>query len=363
MFERFGSMPMTRGWIEEGGEVPESAKANLWLSIGRWKNKEYGLKKKLLITANPKKGWMKRDFVDMAKQGLLPGSRKYIQAFATDNSYLTQDYIESLRSEKDAVRRQRLWEGNWDYEENADALISYDALTDTFSNTIVKDGQKYLIADVARHGKDTTVLSYFDGLELYNVEQFQRQSTDVTEQTIKDKAAAERIPFSNIMIDEDGIGGGVVDHLFGVRGFVANSSPIPTASEIREKVSKVQHSFVPKANFKNLKSQCGWKLAELINERRIAFKVPDMRDTVIEELTALLRNKDPDSDGKMQLRPKDKVKQEIGRSPDVGDTLIMRMWFELRKEAIPESQNPAMVQKQAEVFIRNRERQQLNSSR
>src|SRR3990167_10059492 len=51
MFERFGSMQMTRGWIVEGGEVAEAAKANLWLSVGRWKNSDYGLKKKLLITA------------------------------------------------------------------------------------------------------------------------------------------------------------------------------------------------------------------------------------------------------------------------------------------------------------------------
>ncbi len=38
MFERMGSMQMTRGWIEEAGEIVEAAKSNLWLSIGRWKN-------------------------------------------------------------------------------------------------------------------------------------------------------------------------------------------------------------------------------------------------------------------------------------------------------------------------------------
>src|SRR5689334_7274601 len=38
MFERFGSMQMTRGWIEEAGEVEEAAKSNLWLATGRWKN-------------------------------------------------------------------------------------------------------------------------------------------------------------------------------------------------------------------------------------------------------------------------------------------------------------------------------------
>ena len=48
-FERFGSMQMTRGMIEEGGEVPEAAKENLWLSIGRWKNDVFKLKKKLFL--------------------------------------------------------------------------------------------------------------------------------------------------------------------------------------------------------------------------------------------------------------------------------------------------------------------------
>jgi phage terminase large subunit len=87
LYERFGSMQMTRGWIEEAGEIAEAAKANLWLSIGRWKNEKYGLKKKLLLTANPKKGWMKREFVDPFKVGILAVSRKFVSSLATDNTY------------------------------------------------------------------------------------------------------------------------------------------------------------------------------------------------------------------------------------------------------------------------------------
>lgn len=364
LFERFGSMQMTRGWIEEAGEVPEAAKANLWLSIGRWKNDQYKLKKKMLITANPKKGWMKRDFVDPFKQKLLPKSRVYIQAFATDNSYLPKDYLNTLKNEKDKVRRERLWEGNWDYEEDLDSLVVFDALTDSFSNTITKDGERYMLVDVARKGKDKTVISFWDGLELYRIEKFEKQSTEKTEQTIKDFAASERIPYSNIMIDEDGIGGGVVDHLFGVKGFVANSSPLPTATEIRSRVSKVQHDYVPKANFKNLKAQCGWKLAEIINEHKIAFRVPEYREEIIEELSALLRNARPDDDGKLQLKPKDKVKEELGRSPDVGDTIIFRIWFELQKIASTDSPEKEIVLgQQRERFDRNRKRLAQNSNK
>lgn len=355
LYERFGSMQMTRGWIEEAGEIPEAAKSNLWLSIGRWKNDVYKLKKKLLITANPKKGWMKREFVDPAKENKLPDTHRYIQAFANDNKYLPDDYVKTLSEEKDIVRRQRLFEGNWDYDEDKNSLVSFDALTDTFSNVIIKDSQKYLTVDVARKGNDTTVLSFWDGLELYKVEKYSKQDTATTAQTIKDLAVSEKIPYSHIVIDEDGIGGGVVDHMFGVKGFVANSTAIPTAAEIRSKFKKLDNDFTPKINFRNLKSQCGFKLAELINEHKIAFKVPDLRDDIIEELTALLRQKDADSEGKLQIVPKDEVKIAIGRSPDIGDTLIFRMLFELHNTvATAVQQEGVVLTKQNNNFEANR---------
>lgn len=365
LFERFGSMQMTRGMLEEAGEVAEAAKANLWLSIGRWKNKEYNLKKKLLITANPKMGWMKRDFVEPYKLGQLEEDKQYIQAFATDNVYLPEDYIKSLRDEKDKVRRQRLFEGNWDYDEDQDSLVSFDALSDAFSNTITKDNQKYLIVDVARFGEDTTVYSFWDGLELYKVERQSKQSTEETKQKVKDYASQERIAYSNIMVDEDGIGGAVVDGLVGVRGFIANSTPLPTRNEVRMRVSHVDNFLVPKRNFRNLKSQCAFKIAELINEHKLAFKTPDYREQIIEELSALLRQKDFDKDGKLQIKPKDEVKQDLGRSPDIGDTIIYRAWFELKKEANDE--DPVVLGKISEAlqnqFIRNTNRSINNSNK
>lgn len=364
LFERFGSMQMTRGWIEEGGEIAETAKSNLWLSIGRWKNQEYGLKKKLLITANPKKGWMKRDFIDPYKQRCLPKSRKFISALVIDNPYLSQDYVDTLRNEKDVVRRQRLFEGNWDYDEDQDSLISFDALTDAFTNTIIKDGNKYMIIDVARLGQDSTVFSFWEGLQLYKIERFEKQGTEVTTQKAKDYASAEKIPYSHILIDEDGIGGAVVDHMFGVRGFIANSNPLPTANEIRARQHKVEHHLIPRRNFSNIKAQCAFKLAELINEHKIVFSVPEYRDVIIEELTALLRQKDVGNDKKLQIKPKEEVKVDLGKSPDIGDTIIYRAWFELQKETIPSSEERVIVRQQMKNnFARNRNNRFANSTK
>lgn len=365
LFERFGSMQMTRGMIEEGGEIQEAAKENLWLSIGRWKNDVYKLKKKLIITANPKKGWMKMQFVDPFFAGTLAITRRFIQAFAHDNKHLPEGYEQTLSNIKDPVARARLYKGDWDYDESKDSLVTFDALTDAFSNNIVKDGNKYLIVDVARKGKDSTTFSFWDGLELYRVEKFQKQTTLKTEQQVKDYAAVEVIPFSHILVDEDGIGGGVVDHLFGVKGFTANSTPTPTAQAIRAREAKINNSLVPKTVYANLKAQCAWKAAELINEHKMAFKVPEYREELISDLSALLRQKDVDGDGKKQLVPKDEVKAQLGHSPDLGDTIIYRAYFELEKIMTKEEdpRKAVTTSKQQEQFELRRSNRAMRSTK
>lgn len=335
LYERFGSMQMTRGWIEEGGQIKEAAKRNLALSIGRWKNDVYGLKKKLLITCNPKKGWLKRDYVEPFFAGTLPSFRKFIQAFATDNKHGNSDYIKSLSEEKDPVTRQRLWEGNWNYDDDIGALMRFDNIRDIFTNTITKDGQKYLTVDVARYGRDKTVLNVWEGLESIRREYYQEQGTDKTVQLIRDIAATERIPFSNILVDEDGIGGGVVDQLSGIKGFTANSTPLPTKTMIRRQMlplaALTKDGQRQVANFQNLKAQCAFKLAELVETHRIAAKPAGDQDEIMEDLSQV-KQKDFDKDGKLKIVGKDEQREALGRSPDAGDTFIMRMYFELLKD-------------------------------
>ncbi len=363
LFERFGSMQMTRGWIEEGGEVAEKAKSNLWLSVGRWKNEKYGLKKKLLITANPKKGWMKRDYVEPFREGVLPEKKKYIQAFATENVYLSDDYRDTLKNEKNKVARQRLWEGSWDYDEEQNSLTTYEALSDSFSNTIVKGNNKYMTVDVARMGKDTTVFGFWEGLELYKIEVRKKQGTDETIAQAKDFAAIQRVPYSHIIIDADGIGGTVVDHMVGTRSFVAESSPIGTKEQIRLRHARVEHSLIPRTKYASLKTQCGYKIAELFNEHKISIKVEEYRDKIIEELTELLREKNVDLDGKRRLMPKENVKEALGRSPDIGDIIIYRAWFELMKEVNDEDPNDNTSEEQKDQFLMNQSNQVLNNTR
>ena len=118
---------------------------------------------------------------------------------------------------------------------------------------------------------------------------------------------------SNIVVDEDGVGGGVKDYLKCI-GFVNNSKPIK------------------KDNFANLKSQCYYKLAEMINSNELYVNCdPKQERLLTEELEMVRLAKELDA-SKISLLSKDEIKKKIGRSPDYSDALMMRMLFEVKPQ-------------------------------
>lgn len=66
--------------------------------------------------------------------------------------------------------------------------------------------------------------------------------------------------------------------------------------------------------------------------RWLAAKPAGDQDEIAEDF-AQIRQKDIEMDGKLKLVGKDEVREALGRSPDVGDTFLMRMYFELLRDA------------------------------
>lgn len=93
-----------------------------------------------------------------------------------------------------------------------------------------------------------------------------------------------------------------------------------------------------KPNFLNLKTQCYFKLADMIKDGSIGIEcIPcyemsgeEIEDMIIEELS-LVREIDIDKDGKRRIISKKELKEELGRSPDRADNLMMRMLPILKK--------------------------------
>jgi phage terminase large subunit len=322
MFERLGSKEYTGGFLEECGQLHFNAFDVLKTRIGRQMNDKYSIKPILYLTCNPKKNWIYNYFYKPFTKGELKTHQKFIRALATDNPHRDSDYLEQLNSIKDVVQKQRLLLGNFEYDDDPNALIDYDKIQDIFTNDFVKGGEPVITCDVARYGRDSSQIVVWDGWRVKHIESYETSSTKLIEERITDLRRKHFVPTSNVIVDEDGVGGGVVDHL-GCVGFVNNSSPVRELTEA---------NHVIKPNYSNLKSQCYFRLSDRININGLYFPEKilsqEAKERLIQELEQV-KQKDMDKDGKKAVIPKEEVKQLIGRSPDLSDVLMMREYFDL----------------------------------
>jgi len=313
-YTRFGGMELTGAAVDESNECSHESIEILSTRIGRCMNKEYGLKPKVLETFNPDKGHVYRRFHKPEKEDKLEPHVKFIRALPTDNPSVTQDYIDQLKK-RDKVTVQRLLYGNFEFDDDPSALMDYDSICNIFHNDEVEEGMKFITCDIARFGKDKTTIFVWSGFRVIHIETIQKGDLVFTSNTIHQVAAKYYVERSNIIVDEDGVGGGVVDMLR-CKGFVSNKSPI--------KRGNGDH------NYNNLKSQCYFMLAKFVNERRIWVQTDNnnIKDELMQELEVVKKD-NLYKDGKNAVLKKEVVKDMIGRSPDYSDALMMRIWFEL----------------------------------
>lgn len=321
LYERYGSLEFTGGWIEEGGEVNFGAYDTLKTRIGRCMNREYNLKRKIFITCNPKKNWMYEFFYKAWRKKALPDYMLYIPCLVQENPFIDPDYIEGLRTTKDKIKRERLLNGNWEYDDNPNALCNYDDIMQIFGNRIsVRTGVNYLTGDIARFGADWARIAVWDGWTIIDLMCFPISKTTDIQNYIIRCMKKYHIPNRRCIVDEDGVGGGVVDNC-DIEGFVNNSTALNGE------------------NYQNLQAQCGYKLADRINNHDVGIEdglVSDAdKDEIATELGELQTWK-ADSDGPLRLKPKEEIKNDIGHSPDWRDMLLMRSWFDYNEYNVPD---------------------------
>lgn len=308
-FTSLGGLEITDAFIDECAEVSKKA-VNILNSRIRYKLDQFDLIPKTLMTCNPHKGWLYSDYYKPAKENRLPNHQKFIQSLVTDNSEISKHYIKQLEK-LDKISRQRLLLGDWEYNDNDANLFEFDSVHDMFTNE-VDEGLKYITSDVARFGSDKTIIMVWDGLNVIRIISLAKSSVTETANRIIDLSKQYQIQRSHIIIDEDGVGGGVKDIIQGSQGFVNGSKALKNE------------------NFQNLKTQCFYKLAEIVNSGKIAIKDDTHKQTIIEELEIIKRDKIDKDTQKMSIIPKDTMKTLLGRSPDYADALMMRMYYEIK---------------------------------
>lgn len=283
-----------------------------------------------------------------------------------DNPNLPIEELHKAQAEmdKDTYKQEILAE----YVEDSGALFRYTSLVDMFSNTVTKSPEKYLIVDVAGDGSDKTVFSFWQGLENYRIEVFERLNTEGIINQIRDYASQERIPYSQIAVDAIGEGAGVATSSL-LDGVVAYKSSYGAIKTEIDPVRLPNVHYTKEAplttEYRNLRSQCVFTLANLVNNHDIACKTEDVRikEQIIEEL-ALYQDVSK-GDGKRFATPKEDIVELLGRSPDISDTLVMRMYFVIKEKLLPaQSEEKAKVYDGVMAqFDRNFNRQEHNSTK
>jgi len=307
-FDSLGSLEITGAFIDEANQITEKAK-NVVASRLRYKLDENNLIPKLLMTCNPAKNWVYSEYYRPAQDNTIKHYRKFIQSLVIDNNYISKHY-ETQLSQLDELSKQRLLFGNWEYDATADSLIDYNSIMSMFSQKGI-EGDKYITCDVARFGSDKTVIMLWQGLHIRYIRTLLKSAINEVVDEIKKLQQENGVNLRNIIVDEDGVGGGVKDYLR-CQGFTNNARALKGE------------------NYQNLKTQCYYKLADQINKGQIGVSCSDVniKNYITEELEQV-RTKDADKDNKLQIIPKDTVKSILGRSPDYADALAMRMYYEI----------------------------------
>ena len=205
-FDSLGSLEITAAFIDEANQITEKAK-NIVASRLRYKLDENGLIPKMLMTCNPAKNWVYTEYYRPSKDNTIKPYRKFIQSLVGDNEYISQHYEKQL-FELDELSKQRLLYGNWEYDATNDSLIDYDAILNLFSQK-GRDGDKYITCDVARFGSDRTVIMVWQGLHIQYVRTLLKSAVNDVVDEIKKLQQENSVNLRNIIVDEDGVGGGV----------------------------------------------------------------------------------------------------------------------------------------------------------
>lgn len=259
--------------------------------------------------------------------GTIFDNRKLI---ATDPGYLGN--LMAL----DSQLKAQMLEGNWKVTPDSLAIFDYARTSDLFTN-FVPDGQNYITCDVARFGRDLAVIKTWRGYRVVRIDVFTTSKTTDITNCIEARREEFNVGKSDVLVDQDGVGGGVVDE-GGYQGFSGG------ASAMEDPKTKI------KENYANLKTQCAYRMAAVVNTAGAAidrnFYVDGVMSTTVKikgvdvpidelikkDLRSIKRVR-ADMDGRMRIN--DKASQKVildGRSPDFGDAFTMRAWFDLRHE-------------------------------
>jgi phage terminase large subunit len=310
-FDRLGSYDLTDAFIDEAQQVHYKAIQVLKGRFSVVEGNGWQTIPKALYTCNPAKTWVYGDFVLPSSTNRLEQRKCFVKSLPKDNPYIPQSFFDNLET-ADEVTKQRLLYGNFEYDDDPRALVDYTALCDIFTNEHVSQGSKIISADLAMQGRDRFIAGYWSGNICKIAIDKKKSDGKEIETDLRALKIEQSISNSGIVADSDGLGNYLESYIKGIYQFRGGARAYNTK------------------DFNDIKSECAWLLASLINQRDIYIVCSKEQQEIIKkELSTCLKKDNVDSDGKNKLISKIEMKKNLGHSPDYLDMLIMGMIFKI----------------------------------
>lgn len=318
-FDSLGSLELTWAFVDEAAEVVQKA---IWILSARcWRhlNDKYKIPPKVLLTCNPSRNWLYKDFFIPHKNGNLKKSYVFIQSLYKDNPHLTQENVNNILALKDMDELSYYrYIGDWEKAEDSWKLYSSESIANIFINKW-ESWTKYLSVDVSWLWRDKTVITYFDWRIIKKIWTEEKTNQVELSERIKNICSQFNISLKNVVIDTNWIWQWIWD--------ILDQIPYPYKSQNRPMETKDERFIT---QFINLRAQNYYNLKQLIENWKIWFEDedPSKFDLLQEELEQIIQV-DIDKWEKFKIISKDKIKQNIWRSTDFADTIAMRNVFDL----------------------------------
>lgn len=184
--------------------------------------------------------------------------------------------------------------------------------------------QRHMGVDLGREGTDPSVATLMDNGRMTQSEEWHDPSTMGSAGRVIELMKRWDVPAHNIHLDEEGLGGGVVDALYEA------GHPVDGVKFGRGAEGDWEHITGTDTEFENRKGELYWALRQAVQRGEVSID-PALRKHWSQLTDQRYRFT---GSGKIAMEKKAAVKQRTGRSPDHADSAVYAMSRRGRREIL-----------------------------
>ena len=257
-----------------------------------------------------------------------PDGAKVLKVNYDSNIYISDTSLSEIREmeKEDKEKYEHIYLG-YPTESSATSLFTYKNVDRAMNRRGNKHGAKILGLDVASFGDDSTVLAYRQGSVVLWVQK--RKHISQKEIVGWVNSVYESVEADAVVVDSIGIGRGVYERL------------------VETGVMTIEGNVGFKADdydtYHNKRAEVYFRLSEAVKG---GLELPDDIELAQELLSTEYEHTEA---GRVKIMKKDKIKETLGRSPDIADSIALTYFWkrfggsERRQTDLPDNWKPSNV--------------------